>query len=164
VSKVLTATQVRQFLNYNPKTGEFTWKALFGNSSKTIGSVAGTKSRYVRIRLFYKFYLAHRLAYLYMTGVWPDEEIDHINGDGLDNRWSNLRPATHTQNMMNSRKRMKNGLPKGVSRHKRSGKYQAHIRVNKESISLGLFTSTQTAHIAYALAAKKHFGDFARVK
>ena len=102
---------------------------------------------------------AHRLAWLYVHGVWPPHEVDHINGDRSDNRIANLRLATRQQNSENrhgAQSNSKTGLV-GVSWHKRAGKWQAHIRVKGRTRYLGLFESTQDACMAY-LQAKQTMG------
>jgi len=101
-----------------------------------------------------------------MTGDRP-REVDHINTNKTDDRWSNLRPATHSQNGGNSlrHKRKKRNLPKGVHLHigkKRSKPYVAFITVNGQRFYLGYFDTPEQAHAAYCAAARKHFGEFAR--
>jgi hypothetical protein len=93
----------------------------------------------------------------------PDNmEVDHIDGDGLNNRRSNLRLATHTDNMRNRRTQKNNqsGI-KGVSRSRRS--WIAQIRVNGKNRYLGTFPTAESAHAAYAAAAKELHGKFARL-
>ena len=96
----LTAQRLREALHYDPETGVFTWATAV--SSKTVpGARAGNQhiAGYFRIRLDGYSYKAHRLAWLYMTGAWPAECIDHINRNNSDNRFSILREATHKQYM-----------------------------------------------------------------
>ena len=92
-----------------------------------------------------------------------DMNVDHISGDGLDNRRSNLRQASHTQNMHNQRKSKNNTSGyKGVSFHKPTGKWRPVIRVGGKMISLGLFFSPEDAANARSNAANTYHGDFAR--
>ena len=155
---------LRSLLHYDPETGVFRWKQDSG--ATRAGDEAGRvyrwpTSSYRRICINGQRCFAHRLAFLYMTGAWPVSEVDHIDGDGLNNRWHNLREATRTENQRNSRVRPINkcGL-KGVSPHR--GKYQATIAVNRKKIYLGLCKTPEEAHELYCAAAQRYFGTFAR--
>jgi len=90
-------------------------------------------------------------------------EVDHVNGDGLDNRRVNLRRSTHAQNLRNTVKRADNtsGL-KGVCFHKQCRKWKAQIRLNGKNRHLGLFATSEAAHQAYCTAAAELHGEFAR--
>jgi hypothetical protein len=159
----VTAGLIREILTYYPRTGKWIWKRPRSTSIKS-GSPAGANSHgYIRIKIFSKQYAAHRLAYLYMLGRWPKSRIDHKNGNGLDNRWTNLRLATHSQNIANAKMRCdnKHGC-KGVSKEK--GRYLAQICCNGKNHYLGRFSSPELAHAAYQVAAKKLFGSFARFR
>src|ERR1035437_5724966 len=98
----LTQEKLKELLHYDPETGLFTWKNTRHNAVK-IGAIAGywRKDGYVGIYVLGHHYLAHRIAWLYMTCEWPEFEIDHENRKYSDNRWKNLREATHLQNMHN---------------------------------------------------------------
>lgn len=161
----MDAARVRELLSYDPTSGVFRWRqsrGRFGNRAKA-GDIAGaTGQRGVkRICLDWKVYLAHRLAWVYMTGAWPAGGIDHINGNPSDNRWANLRPADQSQNSANARKRSDNtvGL-KGVSAQR--GKYRASIVKNGRQKFLGYFATPEEAHAAYVAAARNTFGEYAR--
>lgn len=96
-----------------------------------------------------------------ILGAPKNKKIDHVNGNSLDNRKSNLRYATNTQNIQNSKIRKDNSTGfKGV--HKKGKKYQARITINKKLILLGYFYDKVAAGNAYKLAANKYFGEFAR--
>jgi hypothetical protein len=166
----LTAARLRELLHYDPETGVFTWRVRRRSGVKgrvAPGDIAGSlqsKGRdRLRIGIDYKVYRAHRLAWLYMTGEWPSRLVDHKDLNGLNNRWDNLRLATHSQNTTNSRVRSDSisGL-KGVSFHKIKNRYQARIKVDRKTIRLGYFNTAEEAHAAYCDAAEHHFGEFAR--
>ena len=92
------------------------------------------------------------------------EDVDHRDGNGLNNRRTNLRSATDSQNRANSRKPILCTSDfKGVSWHKATKKWQGRIRVNDRKIYLGIFTSELDAARAYDAAALQHFGEFARL-
>jgi hypothetical protein len=160
---MLTYDHLRHALDYNADTGQFVWRNPSSDKMKP-GQSAGTIERYLQIRLGGKRYLAHRLAWLYMTGAWPDRQIDHINGDKLDNRWANLRLATPTQNNANAvaRKRNSSGF-KGVTWHSRNRKWQAQIAANGRHFYLGQFETAEAAAEAYQQAAARLHGEFARL-
>lgn len=164
---MLTAERVREVLNYDPETGVFTW---IKNTTlrNLIGKTAGCKDlrsghKRIIIRIDSELHMAHRLAWLYMTDEWPPSLVDHINGNGLDNRWANLRLASVAQNMANSKARVdnKSGI-KGVQQQKnKSSTWMARITVNRKNIYIGTYATKQEAHQAYLAAAKKYHGDFA---
>jgi len=98
-----------------------------------------------------------------MRGYWPQNQMDHKDGNGLNNRWSNLRECSRSQNGANRQGPQKNnklGI-KGVGLHVKSGKYHARIRVHGKQIHLGYYDTSEAAACAYQKAAKKHFGEFA---
>lgn len=158
-----TAERVRELLHYDPLSGLFT--RLVSRANAHVGDVAGTDSGrgYLRIRVDGKKYVAHRLAWFYMTGEWPAEQIDHINGCPSDNRWSNLREATRHQNSINTRKRQDNTSGfKGVHWHKSGKKWQAYIKLNGKKYHLGYFDTPEAASAMYEGAAAILFGNFKR--
>lgn len=111
-----------------------------------------------------KIYQAHRLAWLYVYGKFPDNFIDHINGITDDNRLCNLREATYYQNSINTKIRKTNTIGyRGVSYIKKLNKYRARICVNKKQIHIGLYSTALEALEAYNIQAKIHFGNFIRV-
>lgn len=157
----LTQARLREVLDYNSDTGLFTRKV--GVSNSPAGAVPGKIYKGYREMNVDGFrYFAHRLVWRYVTGEWPDGQIDHINGVRDDNRFENLRVATNTQNAYNSRKKRinKSGF-KGVSRSTH-GRWQAQIRVNGKNRGLGLFDTPEEAHAAYIAAAEQYHGEFAR--
>ena len=99
-------------------------------------------------------YKSHRIAWLLHYGVWPDEHIDHIDGNGLNNRIENLRDVTKQENAKNSRmKRSNSSGVTGVCLHKPSGKWRARIRVGGKQTHLGLFTDIDEAASVYRKTA-----------
>ena len=153
--------ELKELLHYAPETGVFTRKKDKGNRKK--GEVAGTPHNhgYWKVSVNSRQYLAHRLAFFYMTGEWPKEQIDHRNRDKRDNRWCNLREATHAQNMQNCKisKNNKSGF-KGVTIDKH-GSWYAHIMIDRKLISLGSHKTAEEAHETYCKAADRLHGEFA---
>lgn len=147
-------------LNYDPITGIFLWKDDRGNGS--LGKSAGMVDAwgYIQIRVDGKKYLAHRLVWLYMTGSWPRDQIDHINGDKIDNCFANLREATatiNTENRHRARRDNKSGFL-GVTYRKecrKSSPWLATIQVCGKLKRLGRFSTPEEAHEAYLCAKKK---------
>lgn len=159
----LTQARLREVLNYDRNTGVFRWLVNMSASAR-IGQLAGCKSRgYIVIRVDGTLYPAHRLAWLYETGAFPTDWLDHRNLNKADNRFDNLRPATHSQNAANVSRRANcaSGM-KGVTWHKRAGKWLAQIRKSGKNNYLGLYATKEEAHSAYAAAAFHLHGEFAR--
>lgn len=160
----LAKTELRRLFCYNPLSGTLMWRVSPSNNIK-IGRVAGRiirrdKRRYRKIEVHRRQYRAHRLAFLYMRGFWP-QEVDHKDGDGLNNSWRNLRECTRSQNLANRGPTKNNKLGiKGVTLRE-SGRYQAQIRVRGTKIYLGHHDTSKAAVRAYRKAARKHFGQFA---
>jgi hypothetical protein len=99
---MIDVAELQRILHYDPETGLFTWRRVWGSNARPKDRPAGRPTqRYWQISINYRRYQAHRLAFLYMTGEWPVGEIDHIDRDGFNNRWSNLRLVTHAENMRN---------------------------------------------------------------
>jgi hypothetical protein len=180
----LSAAYVRSILDYEPGAGEFRWKARTPNmfkhgkhsaahtcakwNSTYVGKVAGCANGggYLQININDRPYQAHRLAWLWMTGEWPKEQIDHRDGDPSNNRWLNLREATQFQNMANSRKRSTNSSGvKGVHWNCVARKWHAGITKDGCHRFLGSFDEDKLdeAAAAYANAAYELHGEFARL-
>lgn len=153
----ITASRLRELLSYDPETGIFTRNIKWG--SRGIGDIPGTKSPqgYWYIGLDKGTYPAHRLAWLYVHGTWPDGDIDHINRNRLDNRIVNLRMTTRSTNLHNSGSRGSSGV-KGVSmispsrRAKSKKLWQARIQVNNEEYDLGSYYTLEEATAARKFA------------
>lgn len=157
----LTAERLWRMLDYDDKTGLFTWRVSPGGPSK-LGTPVGSVSSdgYLKIMLDGRTHSAHRLAFLYMTGFWPAGEVDHRDGDRLNNRWSNLRDVAHQTNAQNRRTSGNAVGLLGVSKHHRSERYRATLRVNGRNMRLGWFATPEEAHQVYVNAKRKfHEGN-----
>ncbi len=157
--------------DYDQESGVLTWKhradmpakwnARF--AGKRAGTVTSHPSRpYRQVTINYICYHEHRIIWKMIHGFDPIE-VDHRDLDALNNRIRNLRNATRSNNLRNTRGRSRLGLPKGVTRHSQNG-YQASIRLNGKRTYVGWFKTPEQAHAAYAAAAKQHFGEFARTE
>lgn len=159
-----SVTELKERLSYNPLTGVFLWiKSPHHNTP--VGSIAGaiSSSGHRQIKLNGRPYMAHRLAWLYMTGEWPVHQIDHINRNPDDNRFCNLREATMAQNMQNRAGWAKSGH-RGVYWQAAAQKWQAFIRVNGRGKSLGYYREKSDAIDARIAAEAHYFGEFAASK
>lgn len=165
---------LRDLLRYEPETGRLYWKArpreMFGTehhwktwntrfadkeamTANTLGYLCGNIN-YVR-------HQAHRVAWAIYYGEWPEGDIDHINLIRSDNRISNLRLATKSENLRNIRRFSSNTSGyKGVSLHKKTGRWVARISTGTKYKHLGLFDDKEDARAAYMDAARKHHGEF----
>lgn len=154
---------LRALYIYDPETGVFTrrvdkkrWKA---------GEVCGTltPNGYIAINIDRTIHLAHRLAWVYMTGETPPYGIDHANGVRNDNRWHNLRLADQSQNGANKRaqKNSKSGV-KGIFPYGKNGRYRARIMRLGVCKCLGTYATKEEAKAAYDAAAKVLHGQFFR--
>lgn len=158
----MTQDELKSSLRYSPESGAFVWniRATVLRAEKIAGTVR--TDGYIAICINRKLYLAHRLAFLYVTGAMP-ENVDHINGNRADNRWGNLRACTKQQNRFNlGRYRNNTSTVPGVSWHKRSRKWVARIEREGRRVSLGYFVSLDCAETARHKALLVYFGKFAR--
>jgi hypothetical protein len=149
---------LKELLHYDPDTGVFTWIKTTSNRVK-IGDRVGNvmKAGYIEARILGKRTYLHRLAHLYMTGKWPEGDVDHINGDRADNRWHNLRDVsrrTNLQNRRSSHSRSSVGLL-GVACN--GDRYRAQIKLpTGKTKYIGLYDTPEEAHEAYLMAKRKH--------
>jgi hypothetical protein len=158
----LTQSRLKELLHYDPETGDFI-RLVSTNSRVKAGDIAGglNSDGYVMIRVDGFRYSAHRLAFLYMLGEMP-EWSDHHDLNRSNNRWSNLRIATRSQNQANQRVRQNNRLGvKGVHIN-RYGKYAVSIRANGAQHYLGQTDDLATAIAIYQRASVHYYGEFAR--
>lgn len=148
----LTQQRLVEVLTYNPASGDFVWRVRQGSACKF--DIAGrTDSKgYVQVTIDKRAYLAHRLAFFYMTGVMPVGEVDHIDGVRTNNTWSNLRDVTHGQNQQNiatCRSHNKSSGLLGVTYDPKERKYRARIKINGRNKNIGRFPTAEAAHVAY---------------
>lgn len=153
---MITTDRLKDVLFYDQETGIFRWVMTMGN--RVAGSIAGSRTfhGYRRIRIDNIPYFSHRLAWFYVHERWPLDEIDHINGNRVDNRIINLREADRSINQHNQRNAHRS--PKssgllGVTWDARKGKWQAQITLHGKNHFIGRFSSAEIAHAAYV--AKK---------
>lgn len=162
---------VKSILEYDEETGIFIRKPINEKtrmdktkntrwSLKEAGTI--TPYGYKAINIDHTVYLAHRLAWFYVNGEWPTE-LDHINGNKLDNKISNLRIASSSQNKRNRPKQANNKSGyKGVCFYPPLKKWHAQIHINRKRIHLGYFKCPTAAHFSYIKAAKELHGEYAR--
>lgn len=170
----LSPELIRQLLDYDPRTGLFVWRRrveqagadkafnrrFSGKPALYNVGANGYPAGSIKCVSVY----AHRVAWAWMTGKWPDGEIDHIDGNRTNNAFSNLRLASRQDNAMNlgARKAKRSALPKGVfiGNRKSPNPFRAQIVVGKRAIHLGVFRSPDEASAAYREAASKYgFSD-----
>ena len=157
----ITAESLREILNYDTETGVFTWNTTGAGRRNDKAGTADVNG-YERITINGKRYYSHRLAWLWIYGEWP-AEIDHVDGDGLNNRLANLRKATHAENMRNRRLNInsKSGVT-GVSFNGKKNKWSAYIQIEGKTVHLGRFKEKEHAISARRFAEKELFGEFSR--
>lgn len=151
----LTAERLRTVLSYDAETGVFT--RLIPVRGARVGDVAGSIHKgtgYSRISVDCRVHLAHRLAWLWMTGNWPENQIDHRNCKRSDNRFSNLRDASHSVNQQNRRCARKDSGTGYLGVSAGHGGYVAQIGIGGRVHKLGTFPAPEAAHAAY-LEAKR---------
>lgn len=155
---IFTAIYLRERLQYNPNTGAWTW--LKCARAGFVGRPAGSLDAkgYWDIKINGQSYKASRLAFLYMTGEWPTEEMDHIDGTPWNDAWCNLREATRTENVQNRQQRTDNSSGAiGVYWHTANSKWIAQV----DKVYLGSFDSFDEAVAARDSATTAFHGDFA---
>ena len=163
---MLTQSELKELLTYDPETGLFRWnlrevrcKQDAAWNSAWAGQVAGTiKDGYISICIRYTLYRAHRIAVLYMIGRMPKNDVDHINRNRSDNRWANLREATRSQNLINGRHKSES---RGVNLLP-SGSWRSRAFIDGKVVHIGCFSTKAAAIAAYRRVTKGHYGEFHR--
>lgn len=156
MTATVTHERLLELLRYDKRTGLFTWRVR-RNQHVAAGDVAGTISKadgYRRINIGRKLYSAHRLAYFYVLGHWPEFDVDHRNGVRDDNRWQNLRPLTRAENMQNLQGAHRDNSTGLLGVAPVRNRFGAYIRIDGKNRYLGSFNTAQEAHEAY-LQAKR---------
>ena len=157
----LTVERAKELFNYNQDTGTFTRRQSLGPRSKATAVGKRDNKGYVIIGVDRRRYKAHRLAWFFVHGSWPNHEIDHINGIKDDNRIANLRDATPAMNRHNVRNAPSNNTSGflGVCWVRRLEKFMAQIRISGKNHFLGYYTNPELAHQAYLKAKRElHHG------
>lgn len=156
----LTLEYLKENLSYDVNTGVFSWIKSYRNQhiGKTVGSFDSDGYRKIKIKR--KLYRAHRLAWFYVNGVWPDGPLDHIDGVRDNNAINNLREVTFAGNSHNQRKAHKDAAHGflGVDLNKAKGRFRARIQVNGKRVTLGGFSTAEEAHKAYVAAKRTMHG------
>ena len=160
---MISQKEVLELLHYDPETGFLYWKESKNNRVK-VGDRAGslTEDGYWKVMISRKKYYAHRLIWLIIHGVFPMGQIDHINGDKLDNKIKNLRDSTIGQNQANKFKRSGcSSQYKGVYFVKESNKWSSYISFKRKRTYLGTFDSEKEAALCYNKAALEVYKEYA---
>lgn len=162
---MITLSRLRDLFDYSQETGEFRY--LQNRGGARAGKRAGYLNHdgYIQFEIDGKKYAAHRLAWFYVFGRWPADQIDHINGKRHDNRIANLREANVSENQQNLKKARVNNKTSGllgVTWHKGIGKWQAQIKIGGRNHYLGVFETAESAYDAY-LRAKRALHPFGEI-
>lgn len=158
INSTLAQERLKQVLSYDQRTGLFTWVAPASNRTKpgTVLDHPNTGDGYIKIGIDGARYLAHRLAWMYVYGVWPAQRIDHINGCRSDNRIENLRDVSAQENSQNMRNAMTNTASGYLGAYKHRSKWASKIRINGKTTNLGVFDTPELANAAYISAKRIH--------
>jgi hypothetical protein len=153
----LSAERLRELFDYDPEVGDFVRKVTRKGRRARIGAIAGadTGQGYIAISIGDYLYKSHRLAFLYMLGRWPLDEVDHINGVRNDNRWRNLREVTSAQNTHNQRAAHRNNSTGYLGVKFYGGSYRAAINFRGRRTYIGSFDTGEAAHAAYVKAKQE---------
>jgi hypothetical protein len=161
-NNTVTVDRLRDLMHYDPETGVFTNRVKRAANAMPGRVSGGGAMGYWHISVDGMRYKAHRLAWLYVYGSWPEAGLDHINGDPLDNRIANLRVATQRDNMKNAARPLGRSGLRGVTPHGR--RWRAAVTKNGRRVIVGSFETPEEAHEAYKAAAAEVYGSFAYVE
>ena len=159
----ITQKRLKEVLDYDPETGIFTWIA--DHYSSKAGNQAGTPNGrgYIRVGIDGRRYCAHRLAWLFVTGEFPKNQIAHRNLIKSDNQWNNLREATGSQNKANRNLQSNNTTGvKGIYYIRARRCWRAEIVKDRKNYFLGHFQTKEEARAARRAMEPELFGEFAR--
>lgn len=150
--------ELLELFDYDPETGQFTRRlGPYCCNPRKVGKPAPNGYVLVCFPRSAKKVFAHRLAWFWVHGEWPPQDIDHINGNRGDNRIANLRLATRSDNCRNmAPRRNKRGRLLGANFHKPTNKWAAQIRYDGKAHWLGVFDTEEEAHLAYLKAKAEH--------
>lgn len=155
----ITLERLQKLMNYDATSGDFYWSISI-NPRAPVGSMAGKKSisqGYRHISIDGVSYKAHHLVWLWFNGKLPTHQIDHINGNRLDNRIENLRDVPqrlNTWNLQSAKKNSKSGIL-GVDWKASHKKWRAQIRIDGRKVQIGLYDTAEDAAAAYISAKQK---------
>jgi phosphoglycolate phosphatase-like HAD superfamily hydrolase len=159
---MLTYEEAKRLFDYDPETGVIRWKIRVSRNVGDGREAGNTRTnhsgkKYKELKIYGKKYQSHRVIHLLQTGEWPPDQIDHIDGNGLNNRWENLRGVTPTENNRNVRRQCNNTSGQtGVHWDTRYRKWRARIWTNKRAVCLGRFTTLEEAIAARKKAEIEH--------
>jgi hypothetical protein len=157
---MLTQERLKEVLRYDPVAGMWTWLVDKSQRTKVGMRAGGFDKGYLRISVDGERFKSCRLAFLYVNGKFPDGEVDHINRDKSDDRWTNLRVVTKAQNGHNRKAPSTNTSGhRGVHFQKTTQKWIAYLTVNGKRIHLGSFVFYQKAVATRLEAEKTYFGE-----
>lgn len=156
----LTAERLRAQVRFDPESGHFSRTVALRGGRVGPLNLSPHKNGYLYISIDGTRYLAHRLAWLYVHGEWPAGQIDHMNGDRIDNRLANLRVVSNAINQQNVRRARVDNRSSGVLGVSRlRGKWRARIWLDGRERHLGVFDWMSDAHAAYLKAKRSlHVG------
>jgi hypothetical protein len=172
VTEIIDPKIIKEFFEYDHNTGDLFWKQRSDKwfnhkkyhytwNKRFAGKRAGRKKKngYKEVAIFDKLYQQHRVVWAFFNGEWPEDQIDHINGNPSDNRIENLRSVTCLQNLKNINKKKGDGEFVGVVN--KNGRYVTRIHNNYKRIHIGSFDTAEEAYAAYRAKAAELFEEYA---